>query len=396
MRNIFEDKCGALSQRRAGLSLNQENPGALTIVHTEASVGWGGQEIRILQEARWLRGRGHRVLLLAPGQSEILRRGKEDGFETEVFAFEKRTQWMDFFRLASAFKRLKPDVVGTHSSVDSWAGLLAARMARVPVALRYRHVSAPVHSHMMNKFLYRRCSDHVLTTAECIRTELVRNLGVPEAKITTVPTGIEPPKFERSREEARGEICRKLGLEESARFIGCVAVLRNWKGQEYLMSAFDSIAKEFPEHRLLLVGEGPGRPRLEKYRDGLAAKDRILLVGHQNDPWLFFRGMDAAVLPSYKDEGIPQSLLQAMFAECPVLGATTGGIPEIVIDGETGLLFPPKTIPELAVALAATLRDTQKRGRRVQKALEFVRSRHTLDQMGEAVLSIIEKVRRSK
>ena len=162
------------------------------------------------------------------------------------------------------------------------------------------------------------------------------------------------------------------------------------------MSAFESIAKEFPEHRLLLVGEGPGRPRLEKYRDGLATKDRILLVGHQNDPWLFFRGMDAAVLPSYKDEGIPQSLLQAMFAECPVLGATTGGIPEIVIDGETGLLFPPKTIQELAGALVSTLRDAEKTKGRVIRALELVRSRHTLDEMGNRVLAIIEKVRRNK
>jgi glycosyltransferase involved in cell wall biosynthesis len=374
----------------------------LTIVHTEASAGWGGQEIRILQEARWLRGRGHRVLLFAAGQSEILRRGREDGLETEVFAFEKRTQWMDCLRLVQVFRRLKPDVVGTHSSVDSWAGLLAARMARVPVVLRYRHVSAPVHAHMMNRFLYRRCCDHVLTTAECIRTELVRNLGVTEARITTVPTGIEPPKFEKSREDARREICRKLDLPETSRFIGCLAVLRNWKGQEYLMSAFDSIAKAFPEHRLLLVGEGPGRPRLEKYRGELVAKDRILLVGHQNDPWLFFRGMDAAVLPSYKDEGIPQSLLQAMFAECPVLGARTGGIPEIVMDGETGLLFPPKTASELAEALKKTLiegTEGNKEGgtaRRVQKALELVRGRHTLEQMGKTVLSIIEKVRRSK
>jgi glycosyltransferase involved in cell wall biosynthesis len=369
---------------------------ALTIVHTEASVGWGGQEIRILQEARWLRGRGHRVLLFAPGQSELLRRGREDRFETETLAFEKRAQWMDCLRLVRILRRLKPDVVGTHSSVDSWAGLLAGRMAGVPVLLRYRHVSAPVHAHMMNRFLYRRCCDHVLTTAECIRQELIRNLGVAEGKVTTVPTGIEPPKFEKTREEARRELCRKLNLEETVRFIGCVAVLRNWKGQEYLMSAFDAIAQEFPEHRLLLVGEGPGRPRLEKYRDGLRAKDGILLVGHQNDPWLFFRGMDAAVLPSYKDEGIPQSLLQAMFAECPVLGATTGGIPEIVIDGETGLLFPPKTIPELAAALTTTLRDTEKTARRVRNALEFVRKRHTLDQMGDAVLSIIQNVRERK
>ncbi len=385
-----------LSEQTDSLRSMSKAERSLTIVHTEASVGWGGQEIRILQEARWLREQGHRVLLFAPLQSNLLSRAKDDGFETEVFAFEKRTQWTDCLRLLRRFRRLKPDVVGTHSSVDSWAGLLAARMARVPVVLRYRHVSAPVHAHFMNRLLYQRCCDHVLTTAECIRQELIRNLGLAEDRITTAPTGTNPPKFEKTREEARTEICRKLSLEESARFIGCVAVLRNWKGQEYLMSAFDTIAKEFPEHRLLLVGEGPGRPRLEKYRDGLATRDRMLLVGHQNDPWLFFRGMDAAVLPSYKDEGIPQSLLQAMFAECPVLGATTGGIPEIVINGETGLLFPPKAVNELAAALQLTLLDHIKAAERVQKALELVRSRHTLDHMGNTVLSIIEKVRRSK
>jgi glycosyltransferase involved in cell wall biosynthesis len=368
----------------------------LTIVHTEASVGWGGQEIRILQEARWLRAHGHRVLVIAPGQSELLRRSREDGFETNTLRFEKRTQWIDCLRLVRLFRRMKPDVVGTHSSVDSWAGLLAARMARVPVTLRYRHVSAPVHAHFMNRLLYGRCCDHVLTTAECIRKELIANLSVPESKVTTVPTGIEPPTFTKSREESRRELCRKLELNEDARFIGCVAVLRNWKGQEYLMSAFDAISREFPRHRLLLVGEGPGRARLEKHRQGLDARERILLAGHQNDPWLFFRGMDAAILPSYKDEGIPQSLLQAMFAECPALGARTGGIPEIVIDHETGLLFPPKTIPELAAAITSALRDAQETEARVQKALALVRSRHTLDQMGTAVLSIIEKARRRK
>ena len=367
---------------------------ALTIVHTEASVGWGGQEIRTFEEARWMRGKGHRVLLAAPESSEILKRFRSEGFEVRGVGFEKWSQLSDFSRLAGWFREIRPDVVGTHSNVDSRVGLLAAQFAGVPVRLRYRHISAPTRPNIVNKWLYNRVANHVLTTAECIREELIGKLGLDPGRVSTVPTGIDPPNFPSSREEERIALAHRLNLPETARFIGCVAVLRSWKGQEFLMRAFDEIAAEFRDHHLLFVGDGPYGPILQQMRLERSAAKRIHFFGHQNDPWPFFRAMDIAVLPSYKDEGIPQSLLQAMFAECAVVGTNVGGIPEIVRHLETGLLAPPKDVANLTESLRTTLKEESATARQGARALQMVNERHTRDKMGESVLKIVARVLR--
>lgn len=363
---------------------------ALTIVHTEASDGWGGQEIRILSEAKWFRAQGHRVVLVAPAHAQLTKRVGEAGFETHVLPFTKGSQALDVFRLGRLLRQLRPQVLGTHSSVDSWVGLLAGRMCGVPALLRYRHVSTPVKPNWPNRWQYRSLCEHTLTTGECIRQALIESTGVAPERVTSVPTGIEPPKNLPEREAARLALCGELKVPPTSRFLGCVAVLRSWKGQSHLMAAFDSLADKFPEHHLVLVGDGPGWEGLNKVKDQMKARERIIFTGHQSDPWRFFRGFDAAVLPSTKNEGIPQSLLQAMFAECPVLGSQAGGIPEIVRQGETGLLVPPADAGALALGLEEILRKPEEAQRRVRAALEFVRRGFLLEGMGRKVLGIIQ------
>ena len=343
-----------------------------------------------------MRGKGHRVLLAAPERSEILKRFRGERFEVRAIGFEKWSQLFDFSQLVNWFREIRPDIVGTHSNVDSRVGLLAAQRAGVLVRLRYRHISAPTRANLLNQWLYKRGAGHVLTTAECIRAELIDKLGLPRNRVSTVPTGIEPPNFVSSREEERIALTRRLNLPDTARFIGCVAVLRSWKGQEFLMRAFDEIAAEFRDHHLVFVGDGPYGPILQQMRLERGTAERVHFLGHQNDPWPFFRAMDIAVLPSYKDEGVPQSLLQAMFAECAVVGTNVGGIPEIVRQRETGLLAPPKDVGKLAEALRETLKDEPGAAERIARALKMVNERHTRERMGQSVLKIIREVRSTK
>ena len=103
----------------------------LTILHTEASNGWGGQEIRILSEAEWFRDQGYRIILANPQNGQLNAKARARGFEVFDIPFEKKTQLRDFFRVRKLIQDHKPDVIGTHSSVDSWVGLLAASLCRV-------------------------------------------------------------------------------------------------------------------------------------------------------------------------------------------------------------------------------------------------------------------------
>lgn len=369
--------------------MNSERP--LTIVHTEASCGWGGQDIRVLREAEWFRSRGHTVHIVTPPEGELFRRAKAAGFEPVPMAFKKNSQLGDFFRLRRLFKRLKPDVVGTHSSVDSRAGLFAAASCGVKCRLRYRHVSTPVKSNPLTKFQYTRLATHVITTGDKISDDLVATLGLPRDRVACVSTGVESPDALVSREEARLALCRELGLPDTARFIGQVAVLRSWKGHGDLMKAFDSLAAEFPGHHLVFVGEGPFRDRIEGPRALLASGSRIHLVGHRENPWPAFRAMDVCCLCSVSGEGIPQSLMQAMLAGTPVVGTDVGGIPEVVKHGETGLVVPPASPERLADTLRETLQDPAATERRVRRAAETIARERSPSAMGAAVLAIISR-----
>lgn len=361
----------------------------LIISHTEASDGWGGQEIRILTESKWLRSRGHLVLLGCSRGSILGKKAANEGFSVENFNFKKRTVILDIIKICAWLRKTKPKVLATHSSEDSWAGLIAGRICRVPLLIRYRHVSVEIKPNFANRFLYNYLCDGVITTAECIRRELIFKLGLKDGKIRTIPTGINPPEFRTNRENARIELAKRLGLNEGARFISCIAVLRGWKGHELLMRAFKEISAKIKNYHLLIAGDGPAKIGLNMLREQLGLIDRIHFLGHVDDPYPIFRGSDLAVLASIKNEGVPQSLVQAMFAGCPTLGTNTGGIPEVVIPGKTGWLVESGSVNALAEGIYNAIIEKGKSEQMATNAMRFVQSNFTIDHMGESVENMI-------
>ena len=367
----------------------------LTILHTEASNGWGGQEIRILSEAEWFRDQGYRIILANPQNGQLNAKARARGFEVFDIPFEKKTQLRDFFRVCKLIQDHKPDVIGTHSSVDSWVGLLAASLCRVPCRLRYRHVSTPVHNNPFNRFQYSSLCDRIITTGECISGPLCESFHLSKEKVRTIFTGINVPSDLPDRNEARLALAQGLHLPSSSQFVGMVAVLRSWKGHAYLIDAFDQIADQFPEHHLILAGNGPQK-HLQAQIDACKSKNRMHLIGHRENPWPVFRALDVAVLSSVKNEGIPQTGLQAMFAETPFIGTTVGGIPEIIENMKTGVLVAPSDATALADGLKTLLTDSNLRKEIASQALHFANSNATMDICGKAVECLITSVLKAR
>jgi glycosyltransferase involved in cell wall biosynthesis len=361
----------------------------LTIIHAEASDTWGGQDIRVLKEALWFQEQGHCVHLFNPAHGEIFKRASNSGLSCEPISFAKRAKLPDFIRLAKRFQALQPDVVCTHSSVDSWVGLLAARYCRVPVAIRYRHVSTPVKNNFMNRWQYGHLCNHVVTTAKVIQEDIQKTFCLPPNKVTTIPTGISLPVLP-TREQAKIALRQRFNLPKDAQLIGQISVLRSWKGQYVLIDAFERLASLLPNTYLLLVGGGPVTGDYSKRSRESPMANRILLPGHQEDVWPFFRGLDVAVLSSTKNEGIPQSGLQAMFAGCPFVGTYVGGIPEIVEHEQTGLLVPPNNPQALGDALISILNQPELGQRMAESAQRMVRKRFTLQAMGQKLESLFQ------
>lgn len=325
---------------------------ALSIAHTEASMGWGGQEIRVLTEARGFSERGHRVTLYAAPGSRIAEEAPGYGVRhVELPIGRKRPSGV--LALARAFRAGRHDVVNTHSSTDSWLAAIACRFVRpAPVLVRTRHVSVPVPNDPATRWLYGRATARVVTTGEALARQLVRDNGLDPARVESIPTGIDLARFGTI---PRGEARAALGLPADAPIVGIVATLRSWKGHRHLLDAFARVAA--PGALLVIVGDGPQRDALERQAASLGLGGRVRFAGQQRDvaPWL--AAFDAFVLPSTANEGVPQALLQAMAARVPCVTTNAGAIPEIAQDRATALVVPPGEPAALADAIDELLRD---------------------------------------
>ncbi len=334
---------------------------SLSIVHTENSCGWGGQEIRILTEARGFIDRGHRVTLLAPAEAPIAPAAERMGIPiVRLDIRRKRLRPLLALRRWLADHRAGIDIVNTHSSTDSWLTALAcATLTAPPPIVRTRHVSTTIRNRPTTRWLYARATAHIVTAGEALKRQLARDNGIPLEHMTSIPTGIDLDRFVPGDAVA---VRARLGLPERPT-LGIVATLRDWKGHDDL---FDALARDragWREWNVIVVGDGPHRPKLDRHLAALDLGEVVKFVGQQDDvvPWL--NALDLFVLPSWGEEGVPQAIMQAMACGIAVVSTTTGAITEAVDARVTGLIVAPRDIAALGAALATLRADPALRAR---------------------------------
>ena len=357
---------------------------SLRIIHTESSLGWGGQEIRILSESRGLIERGHDIVLLCPPQARIY--AEAQAYRVPVAGLPIERKRLRGIRALGDWFRHKPaDVVSCHSSTDSWLSALALLALGRPMPMeRTRHISAPVPRNALTRWLYLNATSRIVTAGESLRKELVEGNGFPADRIESVPTGIDGERF---RPGDRFAARSKLQLPGNKILIGIVATLRSWKGHRFLVEALAGLPDDVS---LVIVGDGPQRAALEALVDNLGVRARTLFAGNQSDvlPWL--QAFDVFALPSYANEGVPQALLQAMLTGLPCVTTHAGSIAEIARDGETALVVPVEDVPALRSALERLLAD-----RAMAERLGAAARRHCLAHYSyETMLDRMERIYR--
>jgi glycosyltransferase involved in cell wall biosynthesis len=362
----------------------------LSIVHTENSCGWGGQEIRILTESRGFLDRGHRVTLVTQAEAPIAEAARRTGLEVVTMRLRKRLPDLLSLRRWIVERRNSIDVVNTHSSTDSWLGALAcATLSGAPPVVRTRHLSTMTHDNAGTRWLYRRGAAHIVTTGEAIRSQLAATLGVPLEKMTSIPTGIDLARFVPGDAPAAR---RKLGLEDRPT-LGIVATMRAWKGHTYLFDAIASAREDWKAWQLLVVGGGPDRELLAAHVRKCGLESRVRFTGHQEDvvPWI--QSLDLFALPSYGEEGVPQAIMQAMACGIPVVSTRVGAIAEAVEDGVTGLFAEPRSAASLGAKLAQLRDDPALRARFSAAARVKAERTFGLERMLDAMERVFRSVR---
>ena len=367
-------------QNREGAVLTR-----LRILHTESSLGWGGQELRVLNEAAGMEARGHEVTIAAPAESRILSEARVRGLKHRCVPIARKTL-AGVLSVRRLILELQPTIVNSHSSVDSWLCALASSTLRTaPPIVRTRHISASIPRNIASRWLYTKATSRVVTTGESLREQVVRETRLDGGRVFSVPTGIDLEIFSPGdRAEAR----RLLGLPPQDFIVGIVATLRSWKGHRYLL---DSVAS-LPDDglHLVVVGSGPGRDNLAEQARKLSISGRVTFAGEQSNVASWLRSFDVFVLPSYANEGVPQAIMQAMACGIPVISTAVGAIPEIVRNDFTGVIVPARDPAAIAGAItrlrgdSSLLRRFSEAGRR--EALERFSAVTMLDRMEKIFL----------
>ncbi len=351
----------------------------LSILHTESSIGWGGQEIRILTEARGMLDRGHRVMLLTPPHAEMLPAAKKMGVPVEAIDIaKKRVAPLLRLRTWLAENGAEYDVINTHSSTDSWLTAVACKTLRnMPPIVRTRHVSTAINNHWSTRWLYENATAHIVTTGEALKTQLNRDNGYALERMTSVRTGIDLNRF---KPLDKNEMRQKLGVAPM-HTIGILATLRDWKGHNYLLDAFKQLRPAFPGWQLIIIGDGPQRARLTARVENENLADRVRFVGNVDNVPEWLSTLDLFTLPSYGDEGVPQGIMQAMACGLPVVSTPVGAIAEAVQDGTTGMLVTPKSADALADALRKLMSDPALRASMSKAGIAYSAKQFGIDVM---------------
>lgn len=324
----------------------------MRILHTEWSDGFGGQERRILAEMTGMRARGHDIWLATRAEAQLHTAAEAAGIPTLHLPLRGAADLASAARLARQLRRLRIDVVNTHSGIDSWVGGIAARWARSPVLLRTRHLNNPLRRGWTNFVHY--LPDRIIACGEAVRTRLVDECGFPAAQVVSIPTGIDFARFRPAR--PRHSVRAALGLDDTDELLLMVGVLRGVKRHLLALEAIHRLGERRPRLQLVLAGDGPMREEIAARAETLGLTGRVHFLGHRDDVPDLMGAADGLLLSS-RSEGVPQAVTQELGMGLPVVATDVGGVPELIRQEDTGLLVPTEDADAMAAALDRVFTD---------------------------------------
>lgn len=356
----------------------------MNILHLEASPGWGGQEIRILREAEGMRKRGHVVILCVMKRGELIARARAAGFTVYELNF-KRAAWpICLPRLLTIMFRHKIDLVNTHSSLDSWIGGIAARLARKKI-IRTRHVSTPIKKGWNSRFVYSKLADFVVTTCSAIIPTICEQSGKKEDQCRFIATGVDPEKIRVGAHESE-EFRKQLEIKPTDFLIGTACFMRSWKGIDDFLKAAD-LLRDVAGLRWVIIGGGHAETYKQRARE-MNLEKVVQFTGHLDNPFPALAALDVFTLLSTAHEGVSQAILQAAYLNKPLIATGTGGLCEVCIDRKTGLQVPPFSPRQVADSILYLKQNPLLSEDLGQKARKLVEEKFTLTHM----LDEMEKV----
>ena len=367
----------------------------MTILQIVSCRGWSSDAYWAARATVELERAGQDVTLVCKRRSEerVVRRAREAG----VRRIERLALASGVAPLADArdVRRLLawlPDakVLHVHRGKEHWLAALANRLARARRPLvRTRHIVQAVRPHALNRWLYGRATDQVVTVTEAIRRQLVAAGLIAADRVTALPGGVDAQRFHPGPRPAEAADLRaRLAVPADTPIVGLVSGFRIMKGHPTVVEAAARLAALGPRFHLLLIGQGPFAPRVRAQIDAAGLGDRVSVLGFVEDLPATMAGLDVALYSALESDGMSRVLFEYLAAGVPVVASRVGVVPEILEDGVTAMLVPAGEPEPLARAIARLLEDAPLRRRIGVAGRDLVEARYSGARLAERLIAL--------
>jgi glycosyltransferase involved in cell wall biosynthesis len=357
---------------------------ALTVLHIDTERGWRGGERQVFWLAREMHRLGHQPLIAARPRELLATRASAAGIEvvasTPGGELDLRAAW----RLRTAIGRSSVDVVHAHTAHAVTLGAFAVMGTRVPLVAA-RRVDFPLRRGPTSKWKYGRAA-RIIAVSEAVKRVLIAS-GISPRQIDVVPDGTD---LTRPAMPANRNTLRQLGVPPEAPLVVQVAQLVGHKDPINFVRAMRTVIDAIPGAHALLVGEGPLRAPATEEARRLRIDGQVHFTGYRDDADSLIAAADVVSLSS-REEGMGSVLLDSMVFGRPVVATRAGGIPEVVVDGQTGLLVPTEDSRQFGEAIARLLGDPPLR-QRMSVAARARAADFSVARMTERTVGVYEEV----
>ncbi len=367
----------------------------MKILYIITKSNWGGAQRHVFDLAVYSKKMGHEVVVALGGDGILRSRLEEQSIATRPITTLGRDVSVgkdagSFKEIFSIIRREKPDVVHLHSPKAAGLGALASRLLRV------KKIIYTVHGWTFNESrpLYQKALivlfswftillSHTVIVISKREFEQTMRFPLVKGKIICITLGISAPTF-MSVDGAKQFISKKIGLSftdiNKKVVIGTIAELHPNKGLVYLIQAMAEVIQKHLEIVVVIIGEGEQRVELEQLIKEKGLEKDILLPGYIESASDYIKAFNIFILPSVK-EGFPYTILEAGFANLPVISTTVGGIPEIIDDMTSGILLQPKKPGEIAHAITFYVEHSEIARQHARMLNEKTKKDFTLERM---------------
>jgi glycosyltransferase involved in cell wall biosynthesis len=364
----------------------------LSLFQIDAGREWRGGQRQSFLLAKELRTSGWPFTFVVQPGSPLHEKAEAEGLPVLPLRIRSETHLGAAFRLARAMRREGCRLAHFHDAHAVSVGGMACDRARVPIRVISRRVDFPLKKNFLSRRKYTRNVDAIIAISEGVKDVLIKG-GIAPDVIEIVPSGIDFSPFEKLG--GRDFLRKEFGFADDDFLVGIVAALEDHKGHRYLLEAAQILKERAPKVKIVIVGKGSLELDLDQQARALGVTDLVFFLGFRDDVPRILASLDLFVLSSHL-EGLGTSIMDAMASRLPVVATQVGGIPEVVIHEETGLLVSPRNPAALAEAILKIYQDRDLARRLGERGYEVVHEKFSAEAMARRIIAVYEKLAAKK